>query len=85
MPLNKEMKEIIEYLNKRNDYAIFAGFASFAHVGVVPSPDIDIYTKSKEARDEITKDFKTKGWKIELKEKKWERMVYIRKERNHTR
>lgn len=63
MPANKEIREIIGYLESRKDCAVFGGFAQFAHVGVKHSPDVDVYTKSLNILNEITKDFIGKGWK----------------------
>jgi len=59
--MNKEIKEIIRYLENRGDYLIWAGFASFAHLGFKYSPDIDIFTNSSKTKKQISSDFQTKN------------------------
>jgi len=63
MPANKEIMEILGYLEGRKDCAVFGGFAQFAHVGVKHSPDVDVYVKPLKVLDEMTRDFIRKGWK----------------------
>ncbi|MAG78361.1 hypothetical protein CL616_03285 [archaeon] len=58
------INEILAYLTQRNDYIIWAGYAQFAHLGIKPSPDVDIYVKSEDSLKEISKDFVEKGWKV---------------------
>lgn len=54
---------ILEYLEKRSDYAIWAGFCVFAHLGIRHSPDVDIYTSSLEVKNEISSEFQKRGWR----------------------
>ncbi len=56
------MQEILDYLQTKEDYALFAGFAAFLHTGVEPSPDIDVFFSSAAAVKASTDDFTTKGW-----------------------
>ncbi len=63
MSLNKEILEIIDYLSKKKNYAIFGGFASFLYFNIEPSNDIDIFTTKISDVREIKKDFTKKGWK----------------------
>ena len=44
--MKTEIEEILQYLEKREDYVIWAGFAQHAHLGLELSPDVDIYTES---------------------------------------
>lgn len=64
--MNPEIKEILEYLERRQDYVIWAGFAQFAHLGLKHSPDIDIYVASSEVKKQVSKDFQNRGWKLIL-------------------
>jgi len=61
--INQEIREILRYLETRKDYIIWAGFAQYAYAGLKPSPDIDIYTKSLNSKEQISADFQCKGWK----------------------
>ena len=67
MVFTKEMREIIEFLTKKNDYAIFAGFATEIHTGIASSPDIDAYYSSKDKIKSVCKTFLKNGWKITRK------------------
>ncbi len=62
MKLNKEMSELLNFLSKRNNYAIFAGFAAFLHTGIHSSPDIDIFMPSIKSIKEITNLLKKQNW-----------------------
>ncbi len=62
--MNREVSEILRYLNGRSDYCIFAGFASYLHTGVKASNDVDVYVASKKRLRQIAKDFIKNGWKI---------------------
>jgi hypothetical protein len=61
--MNNEIKEILQYLESRNDYIIWAGFAQFAHLGTKCSADIDIFTDKPETKEKISADFQKNGWK----------------------
>jgi len=61
--MNEEIKEILKYLEGRNDYAIWAGFCVFAHLGIKYSPDVDIYTDSKQTKRKISAEFQKREWK----------------------
>lgn len=61
--ITKEMKEAIEYLSDKDNYMVFAGFATFLQTGIECSNDIDIYLESKEDLDRISQDFISSGWK----------------------
>src|SRR3989338_593967 len=63
MVLSKELSELLEFLSKRKDYAIFSGFGAFLHTGVKASADIDIFVPSFKIVNEITKLLVSKGWK----------------------
>lgn len=62
MKINKEMKELLDFLSKRNDYAIFAGFAAFLHTGINSSADVDIFVPSIKSVKEITNLLKKQDW-----------------------
>ena len=62
--MNQEIIEILKYLEPREDYLVWAGFAQFAHLGLKASADIDIYVSSKENMNRISADFQQNGWKI---------------------
>ena len=62
MDITSEMGEILRYLHKKDDYALFAGFTAYLHTGAEPSPDIDIFVSSLNDVKEITEDFISKGW-----------------------
>ena len=64
MDITSEMEEILHYLHRKDDYALFAGFAAYLHTGVEPSPDIDIFVSSLSNVKEITEDFIKKGWTV---------------------
>lgn len=59
------MEEVLEYLDNRDDYVIFAGFASFLHTGIESSADIDIFAKDVETVNRMADDFLAKGWKLD--------------------
>jgi hypothetical protein len=61
--MNREIKEILEYLEGRKDYVIWAGFCVFAHLGIKPSLDVDIYVNSSETKSEIFTNFQKRGWR----------------------
>jgi hypothetical protein len=60
--MNKDIKEILQYLEPREDYIVWAGFAQFAHLGRKCSTDIDIFTDRLETKKRISSDFQKKGW-----------------------
>jgi hypothetical protein len=62
MKISQELKEILAYLEPRNDYVIWAGFAVFGHLKVAHSADVDIYVSSPEAKKEISAEFQKRGW-----------------------
>jgi len=62
--MNQEIREILQYLENREDYVIWAGFASFAHFGFDCSPDIDIFTNSFETKEKMSLDFQKNNWKV---------------------
>lgn len=62
--MNNELEEVLTYLEKRDDYLIWAGFAQFAHLGIKHSADIDIYTKNKEVKIQISANFQSRGWQL---------------------
>jgi hypothetical protein len=62
------MEEILQYLHKRDGYALFAGFAAFLLTGVEPSPDIDIFVSSRNDVQKIADDFIPKGWNVQRTE-----------------
>lgn len=57
MAITPEMQEILNLLEKRNDYIIFAGFAGYLHTGVETSADIDVFVPIKEV-DNISKQLR---------------------------
>ena len=59
MTITPEIQEILNLLEKRNDYVIFAGFAGYLHTGIETSADIDVFVPVKEA-DNIAKQM---AWK----------------------
>jgi len=61
--MNQEIAEILEYLEPREDYVIWAGFAQFAHLRIKPSPDIDIFVQNLNTKNRVSADFQKKGWK----------------------
>jgi len=63
MVLTDEMMKILEYLNYKEDYAIFAGFAAYVHTTIESSADIDILVKSIKEVNTISKYFACNGWK----------------------
>lgn len=65
MSITPEMEEILQYLDGKDNYALFAGFAAFLHTGVEPSPDIDIFVSSLNDLRKITEDFIEKGWMLQ--------------------
>jgi hypothetical protein len=62
--MNTEIREILQYLENRDDYVIWAGFATFAYLGGKYSLDIDIFTDSLKTKEQISSDFQKKNWKI---------------------
>ncbi|MBU7017107.1 MAG: hypothetical protein HXS44_06325 [Theionarchaea archaeon] len=64
MVITSEMEEILFYLHRKDNYALFAGFAAFLHGGVEPSMDLDIFVSSPHDVKEITEDFIKKGWTL---------------------
>lgn len=62
MTITPEMQEILNLLEKRNDYVIFAGFAGYLHTGVETSADIDVFVATKEV-DNISKQLQWKETK----------------------
>jgi hypothetical protein len=62
MNITEEMKEILRYLNNKDNYALFAGFAAFLCTGIESSPDIDIFVLSYDDVKKITEDFISSGW-----------------------
>lgn len=62
MGLPKEIDELLDYLEPREDYAIFAGFAAFLHVGLEPSPDVDIYVSAPKRAERIARGLSAGGW-----------------------
>jgi hypothetical protein len=67
--VNKEILEILKYLEPRKDYAIVGGFAQFAYTGVGYSPDIDIYAISQKAKGRMAGDMQDMGWKLKYRSK----------------
>jgi hypothetical protein len=63
MSITPEMEEVLQYLQKKDSYALFAGFAAFLLTGVEPSPDIDVFVVSEKDVNQITDDFLKKGWR----------------------
>jgi hypothetical protein len=63
MSITPEMEEVLQYLQKKDSYALFAGFAAFLLTGVEPSPDIDVFVVSEKDVSQITDDFLKKGWR----------------------
>lgn len=61
--MSEEVEEILSYLEPRNDYVIWAGFAQYAHLGMKPSPDVDIYAKTPRAKFRVIWDMRKNGWK----------------------
>jgi hypothetical protein len=61
--MNKEIEEILQYLEPRKDYVIWAGFAQFAHLGTKCSADIDIFTYTPGAKKKISLDFQKNEWR----------------------
>jgi len=74
----QEIQEILQYLSQRTDYIIWAGYAQFAHVGIQPSPDVDIYTDSEATLQTISQEFEQKGWQVTHQPKpisaKWDKL-----------
>ena len=64
MEITSEMEEIIQYLHKSVNYALFAGFAAFLLTGVEPSFDIDVFVSSPDKVRKVTEDFIEKGWNL---------------------
>jgi len=62
--MNEEMKEILGYLETRNDYVICAGFAQYAHLGIPCSSDVDIFTDTSDTKRAISSDFEGKRWEV---------------------
>jgi hypothetical protein len=60
--MNKEIGEILQYLESRKNYIVWAGFAQFAHLGTKCSADIDIFTDKLKTKEEISSDFQKNGW-----------------------
>jgi hypothetical protein len=60
--VTQDFKEILEYLEPRHDYIIWAGFAVFAHLGIEHSPDVDIYVISQKVKSKISSEFQKRGW-----------------------
>lgn len=58
-----DIKEILKYLEPREDYVIWAGFAQYAHLGIKPSLDVDIFTQSIKVKKQISSDLQKMGWK----------------------
>jgi hypothetical protein len=65
--MNDEIREILTFLQGRDDYAIWAGFAQFIHLGFKHSADIDIYVKTPGAKEEIGEHFVNRGWDVKQK------------------
>jgi hypothetical protein len=63
MSITPEMEEVLQYLQKKDNYALFAGFCAFLLTDVEPSPDIDIFVVSEKDVNQITDDFLKKGWR----------------------
>lgn len=84
MVFTDEMMEILRYLNNKEDYAIFAGFAAFLHTKIESSADIDILVKSIKEVNNISKDFINNGWK--QKNKKTGNVLFMNSklEKNNT-
>jgi hypothetical protein len=61
--MNEEMKEILRYLEPRNDYVICAGFAQYAHLGTPCSADIDTFVDTPKTKKKISADFEKKRWR----------------------
>lgn len=80
---NKQIERILDYLTKRDDYVIFAGFASFLHTGIEASLDVDAFFSSKDKVKEVSDDFKDLGWKL-TKEDQGERYMVKTMEENDT-
>jgi hypothetical protein len=62
MNITEEMKEILQYLSNKDNYALFAGFAAFLCTGIESSADIDILVSSYGDIKKITEDFISSGW-----------------------
>jgi len=61
--ITNEMKEAILYLSDKENYMVFAGFATYLQTGIESSADIDIYLKSKEDFDGMVEELVSQGWK----------------------
>jgi len=62
--MNDQIKEILSYLEKRNDYLIWAGFAKYAYLEGEYSADVDIFTDTPETKRDIIADFQKLGWQV---------------------
>ena len=81
MKFNNEMKEIIEYLNTRDSYVIFAGFAAYLQAGLDSSDDIDIFVAPEEI-SKIAEEFEKKGWTIAKTAERDGQMYWKKLEKN---
>ncbi|MFH1409750.1 MAG: hypothetical protein ABIH34_07600 [Nanoarchaeota archaeon] len=61
--MNPEINEILAYLENRDDYVIWAGYAQYIHLGIRPSADVDIFVTSREVWREISAEMQKRGWK----------------------
>jgi len=59
---NQDLKEILKFLEPREDYVIWAGFAVYAHLGIEHSPDVDIYVTDQAAKKAISTESQKRGW-----------------------
>ncbi len=80
--MNKEIEEILKYLEQRSDYVIWAGFAQHAHLGLPYSPDVDVYVDSVSALEEISQELHNLDWRLEPHQEKTYRWNKL--ERNDT-
>ena len=60
--INQEFEEILKYLQPRNDYVIWAGFAVHAYLRIGHSADVDIYVSTQKTKDEISNHFQKNSW-----------------------
>jgi len=63
----EEMGELLDFLSQREDYCIFAGFASKILLGVSSSADVDVLAKDMNL---IVNELGKKGWSKTIKTEK---------------
>jgi hypothetical protein len=84
MVFTNEMQEILSFLDKQKNYAIFAGFASELHTGIESSPDIDVFLPSKKAIEHIELEFTKNSWKKTDEESGKEDYKFVTLEKDKT-